>query len=106
MSLARSVVSAEVPMKRTNVLLNEMFTTLKNTAKWQISSSVLHGFMGAIQSAYGYAQDFNESLNNIRIVTNATVNDMVKFATEANKAAKALSATTTDYTNASLIYYQ
>jgi hypothetical protein len=25
--------------------------------------------MGAISSAYGYAQDLNESLNNIRIVT-------------------------------------
>jgi len=23
-------------------------TTLKNTARWQISSSILHGFMGAI----------------------------------------------------------
>jgi DNA-binding transcriptional regulator LsrR (DeoR family) len=31
---------------------------------------------------------------------------MAQFATEANKAAKALSSTTTDYTNASLIYYQ
>jgi hypothetical protein len=31
---------------------------------------------------------------------------MSKFAKEANKAARALSATTTDYTNASLIYYQ
>jgi hypothetical protein len=31
---------------------------------------------------------------------------MAKFAAEANKAAKALSATTTEYTNASLIYYQ
>jgi hypothetical protein len=31
---------------------------------------------------------------------------MAKFAKEANKSAKALSATTTEYTNASLIYYQ
>jgi TP901 family phage tail tape measure protein len=31
---------------------------------------------------------------------------MSKFAAEANKAAKALSTTTTEYTNASLIYYQ
>jgi TP901 family phage tail tape measure protein len=31
---------------------------------------------------------------------------MAKFAKEANKAAKALSATTTEYTNASLIYFQ
>jgi hypothetical protein len=31
---------------------------------------------------------------------------MADFAKEANKAAKALSATTTAYTDASLIYYQ
>jgi hypothetical protein len=46
-----------------------MGTTLKNTARWQISSSILHGFMGSVQSAYGYAQDLNKSLNDIRIVT-------------------------------------
>jgi hypothetical protein len=34
MTLARSVVAAEVPTKRTSALLNDMFTTLKNTAKW------------------------------------------------------------------------
>jgi hypothetical protein len=31
---------------------------------------------------------------------------MSKFAIEANKAAKALSTTTTAYTDAALIYYQ
>jgi hypothetical protein len=37
--------------------------------RWQLSSSLLHSFIGGIQSAYHYAQDLNESLNNIRIVT-------------------------------------
>jgi hypothetical protein len=31
---------------------------------------------------------------------------MDRFAARANKAAKSLSASTLDYTNASLIYYQ
>jgi hypothetical protein len=30
---------------------------------------MMHGFMGSIQSAYGYAKDLNKSLNDIRIVT-------------------------------------
>ena len=106
MQLADSVAAAEVPIRRSNQLLSDMFTTLKNTAKWQVSSSVLHGFMGAVSKAYGYAQDLNESLNNIRIVTGQNTEQMAKFATEANKAAKALSTSTVDYTNASLIYYQ
>lgn len=106
MSLAHSVANAEVPIRRSNALLREMGTTLMNTARWQLSSSILHGFMGAVSSAYGYAKDLNQSLNNIRIVTGQNTEQMAKFAKEANKAAKALSATTTEYTNASLIYYQ
>lgn len=106
MSLASSIVSADVPLKRTNALVSELWTTMKNTARWQLSSSVLHGFMGTIQSATGYAKDLDESLNNIRIVTGQSAEQMAIFAERANKAAKALSTTTTEYTNASLIYYQ
>ena len=104
--LAQSVAGAEVPIRRSNALLSELWTTMKNTARWQLTSSMLHGFMGAIQSAYGYAQDLNESLNNIRIVTGSSVEQMADFAKEANKAAKSLSTSTTNYTNAALIYYQ
>lgn len=104
--LTSAVAQAEIPIKRANTKLQQFATTLKNTAKWQISSSLLHGFIGAVQSAYGYAQDLNESLNNIRIVTGYNVDKMSQFALEANKAAKALSTTTTAYTDASLIYYQ
>lgn len=104
--LASSIMQAEVPLRRSNALLSSFATTLKNTARWQISSSVLHGFMGALQGAYGYAQDLNESLNNIRIVTGQSIDQMAKFADEANRAAKALSTSTTAYTDAALIYYQ
>ena len=106
LGVARAIQNAEIPLKRSGKLANELWTTLKNTARWQISASIIQGFQGALQKAYGYAQDLNESLNNIRIVTNYSVDDMAKFAVEANKAAKALSTTTTEYTNASLIYYQ
>lgn len=105
-NLAKSISTAELPLKRSNALLKEFGTTLANTARWQISSSILHGFMGAVQSAYYYAQDLNESLNNIRIVTGQNTDQMAKFAKQANAAAKALSTTTTEYTDAALIYYQ
>lgn len=106
LKIAQAIVETEVPLRRSSGLLKEFGTTLANTARWQISSSILHGFMGAIQSAYGYAKDLNKSLNDIRIVTSANTDQMADFAEKANKAAKALSATTTDYTKASLIYYQ
>ena len=104
--LAQSISLADQPMFRISNRMKEFAVTMKNTVKWQLSSSTLHGFMGAVQSAYGYAQDLNESLNNIRIVTGYNVDKMAEFAEQANKAAKALSTTTTDYTDASLIYFQ
>ena len=104
--LTQSIVTAEVPLKRSSSLLNNFATSLKNTARWQLSSSILHGFMGAIQGAVSYAQDLNESLNSIRIVTGQTTDQMANFAEKANKAAQALSTTTTAYTDAALIFYQ
>lgn len=104
--LTQSIMQAEVPLRRSNTLLTNFATTLKNTARWQISSSILHGFMGALQGAYGYAQDLNQSLNNIRIVTGQSVDEMARFAEQANRAAKELSTSTTAYTDAALIYYQ
>lgn len=106
MSLAQSIVQAEIPTKRVSAQLAQMAKTIKDTARWQISSSIIHGFQGALENAYGYAQDLNRSLNDIRIVTGYSEKYMANFAIEANKAAKALSATTKEYTEASLIYFQ
>lgn len=78
----------------------------ENTMRWQITSTALNSFVGTIESAYGYAQDLNESLTNIRIVTENSAEDMAKFAQQANEAAKALSTTTVEYSDAALIYYQ
>lgn len=104
--VANSVLKAEAPLRRTSKLIDTMWTTLKNTARWELSSSILRGLESSLQKAVTYAQDLNKSLTDIRIVTGYSTDHMAEFAVEANKAAKALSATTTEYTNASLIYFQ
>lgn len=106
MDLSKAILASETPLKQTNVLVDKLWDSLKRTAGWQLSSTAIHSFIGAIQTAYNYAQDLNKSLNNIRIVTGYGSDKMAEFAKNANKAAKQLSATTLDYTNASLIYYQ
>ena len=60
-ALATSISNADARISNANSALSQFAVSLKNTARWQLSSSVLHGFMGSIQSAYGYAQDLNES---------------------------------------------
>lgn len=104
--VANAIVHAEAPIFRVNSKIKELGVSLANTARWQLSSSIVHGLIGGMQKAYYYAQSLNRSLNDIRIVTGYSAEQMKDFAVEANKAAKALSTTTTNYTNASLIYYQ
>lgn len=106
LKVASSITQAELPLRRTNTLMNELWVTMKNTMRWQLTSSVLHGFVGSLQQAYGYSKNLDRSLNEIRIVSEKSAEDMARFAEQANKAAKALSTTTTNYTDASLIYYQ
>ena len=48
----------------------------------------------------------NSTLNDIRIVSGASAEEMTQFAINANKAAQTLSTTTNEFAKASLIYYQ
>ena len=106
LQVAQSVMSADVSLRTTNKVLNDLWITLKNTAKWELSSSLVKGFTGAIQSAFSYAEDLNRSLTQIQIVTGNSTQQMADFAKQANIAAKELSTTTTEYSDAALIYYQ
>ena len=104
--LTGAIANSEVPFRRVNKLANDLFISLKNAAKWQISSSVMHTFVGTMQTAVYYAKDLNKSLNDIRIVSGQNADQMALFAEKANKAAKELKTTTNEYAKASLIYYQ
>lgn len=104
--LTQSIVTAEKPLFNFNSAIKSLGTTLLNSAKWQISSMTIHGIMGAAQKATGHIKALNSSLNDIRIVTGQTTEQMDKFAQKANKMAKELSTTTTAYTDAALIFYQ
>jgi hypothetical protein len=93
-------------VKQTNKLLDDMGKTFANTVRWSITSSALNAFTSSIQGAWSFAKKLDSSLNDIRIVTSKSADEMERFAKYANKAAKGLGASTTAYTNASLIYYQ
>ena len=106
MQVATAIGAAELPLKRSNQLLNQLWVTMKNTARWRLTTGALNAFIGGLQQAFGYSKSLNASLNDIRIVTGKSADEMARFAKEANQAAKELSTTTTTYTDASLIYYQ
>lgn len=105
-SLAKAIANSEIPLKRSSALLDEFATTMKNTIRWQLSSSMMHGFVESIQSAYNYAQSLDRSLTDIQIVTGNSSSYMADFAQKANTAAQSLSTTTKTYSDASLIFFQ
>ena len=104
--MADAISKAEIPLTRTSKAVDKMWDGLKRTAGWQLQSSLIHGIIGGVQKAIGYAKDLDKSLTDIRIVTGQSADQMAHFAQQANKAAKQLNTTTTEYTKASLIYYQ
>lgn len=83
-----------------------MATTLTNTIKWNVASGAVNNMSRAVEQAWGYTKSLDTSLNNIRIVTGKSAEEMGNFAVKANEAAQSLGKTTTDYTNAALIYAQ
>lgn len=104
--VADAITSAELPMRRVNTLLDKLWATMKNTIRWQFTSRAWMSLLSSIRTAYSYSQDLNESLNKIRIVTGHNADEMARFAENANKAAAKLNTTTTEYTDASRIYFQ
>lgn len=104
--LGRSIAAMDVPLKQTNATLSNFMTTIKNTAKWEFSSKLIHGIESAFSSAINYAKDLNKALTDIRVVSGASLEDMAKFAQQANAAAKVLGTTTKEYAEAAKIYYQ
>lgn len=105
-SLTSQVLTTNVQLKQTHTLLDNIATTLSNTIKWNIASSAVNTLTNSVQQAWGYVKSLDTSLNDIRIVTGKSADEMANFAIQANEAAKSLGKTTVDYTKAALIYAQ
>ena len=105
-NMTTQLITTNMQIKQSSSLLTKMGETFMNTMRWSIASSAINSVSSSIRKAYNYTKELDESLNNIMLVTDKSADSMEKFARQANKAAKNLGATTTEYTNASLIYYQ
>ena len=103
---ARNVLEANIELTQTNKLLDKMAVTLGNTIRYGISSSIFNTFTNSIRNAYDYTKQLDTSLNDIRIVSGKSAEEMDRFAISANRAAQALGRTTLDYTKAATIYFQ
>ena len=104
--VAHAVAQADTRLFSLQGGMKKLANTFMNTMRWQLTSQAIMAVTGAISSTVEYAKELDTSLNNIRIVTGKSADQMATFAKQANNAAKSLSTSTTKYTDASLIYYQ
>lgn len=104
--LSAQILTTNLRLKETNNFTKKMMETLANTVRWSIASTAINTFTSSIQQAYGYIKSLDRSLNDIRIVTGKSSDEMALFAKEANEAAQALGTQTRKYSDASLIYFQ
>ena len=104
--LGNAILNSEIQMKRAHPILDKFVTSLGRVALYQFSTKAISMFTSSIREAFQFTQELNRSLNEIRIVTKMSTDEMASFAIKANEAAQALSSTTTAYTDASLIYFQ
>ena len=105
-NITKGALTTKLQLKETETILDKIGETLTNTIKWNLSSSLVNKFTNSISQAYSYVQHLDTSLNDIRIVTGKSADEMEKFAVQANKTAQALGRSTTQATEAALIYYQ
>lgn len=104
--LGNSVLKTNIQLKQSHKILDDIAQTLTNSVKWNLAASVVDRVSNSIKQAVGYTKALDTSLKDIRIVTNQSVEEMDAFAKSANDAAINLGRSTTDYTEAALIYYQ
>lgn len=102
----QAVLNTQTPIKQTSAMLDKMAVTFKNTIRYGIASSVWNNFSNSVSKAYGYVKELDNSLNDIRIVSGQSADEMDRLAKNANKTAQVLGNSTLDYTKAAQIYYQ
>ena len=84
----------------------KLFNTIGNTVRWGVVASGFQTILNSAHQTVQYVRDLDTSLTNIMMVTQQSKEQMNEFAQSANDAAKALSSTTVNMTDAALVFAQ
>lgn len=85
---------------------DKLFNTIGNTVRWGVVASGFQTILNSAHQTVQYVRDLDTSLTNIMMVTQQSKEQMNEFAQSANDAAKALSSTTVNMTDAALVFAQ
>lgn len=96
----------DTKFKSISSTVDKMFNTFGNTVRWGITASIFQSMQNDLGRAVEYVKELDTSLNNIRIVSGMSAQQMRDFSLYANEAAKNLGQSTTAFTDAALIFIQ
>ena len=85
---------------------DKIFNTMGNTARWGVTAGIFQRVTNTLSQSVEYVKDLDTSLNNIRIVTGASNDNMRDFARTANTAAQSLGSSTVSFTDAAQLFAQ
>ena len=106
LKIATAISQAEAPTIRMSASMRNLLTTLGNTAKWQVASSAIHGLTGAISESISYIEKFDRALTDIKMVSDLNNDQLLKYAENTRKIAKAVNTTALEVAQGSTLYFQ
>lgn len=85
---------------------DKIFNTMGNTVRWGVTAGIFQSITNDLSRSVEYVKSLDTSLNNIRIVTGASNDNMREFAKTANTAAQSLGSSTVSFTDAAQLFAQ
>jgi TP901 family phage tail tape measure protein len=85
---------------------NEMAIAIRRIAEWAIATTVVYGSLRKFQEGIKFVYDLSNSLNQIRIVTGKTAEEVGRLGKEYNQLAKDMGVGTQSITDASVEFYR
>ena len=105
-STLQEVGKLDTQLNTVSKTTDKIFNSIGNTVRWGVISSIFNRLGSSLQDSVQYVKELDNSLTNIMMVTDYSRAQMGDYARQANEAAKAIGATTTAMTNASLVFAQ
>ena len=102
----RDIETSGVTIGNYTERLDNFKTSLVNAFRYNVVNNFIDLLMGQVQGLTNYIRELDTALNDIRIVTGKTADEMLDWSEKSIAAAENLGRSATEYAKAALIYYQ
>lgn len=105
-SLNRNFLNLRTATKESYGYFGKIAEQFVNSISFTAFNMAVRNLVTTIKQSYNFTKNLDSELNDIRIVTGKSADEMARFARQANNVSKSLGKGTQDYVKAALIYAQ